>query len=281
MTMRLFDSHSHIQMSQFDEDRSATLERGRKAGLVGQLVLGTDVASSENAIALAENEPDVYAAAGCHPHDAKDMDDDSLRHLAELAADDVVAVVGEIGLDFYRNFSPHDVQVDVLNKQLETASEVGKPVALHGREAHGDLYPIIENWSRRMGGALPDGRPLGIMHYFDGDLDLARRYVDLGFFISVHCSVTYPKSTILQQVAADLPLDVLLVETDSPYGAPQSHRGQRNEPAYVEEAVVKIAQLRGDQIERVAEATTENALMLLGSPSAARPMLATTEGRTS
>ena len=273
MTMALFDSHSHIQMSQFDNDRDAAIRRARNAGLVGQLVLGTDVASSISAIELATAEPDVYAAAGCHPHDAKDMDEASLDKLAQLAEDPHVAVVGEIGLDFYRNLSPHDVQIDVLNRQLELAGNVNKPVALHGRQAHQALLPFVEAWSRRMGGRLPDGRKLGVMHYFDGDLELGRRYSDLGFFISIHCSVTYPNAGTLAEVAAELPLDVLLVETDSPYGPPQSRRGQRNEPAYVEEAVVKIAQLRNEKIERVAETTTANALRLLGLTDVVRPTL--------
>ena len=276
MSLQLFDSHSHIQMSQFDADRTSALERSRDAGLIGQLVLGTDVASSESAVALAEAETDVYAAAGCHPHEAKDMDETSLARLRTLAEDPRVNVVGEIGLDFYRNLSPHDVQIEVLNRQLETAAEVAKPVSLHGREAHEALFPFIEKWSLRMGGKLPDGRPMGVMHYFDGDIDLAQRYVDLGFLISIHCSVTYPKAATLQQVAAELPLDVLVVETDSPYGPPQSQRGQRNEPAYVKEAVVKIAQLRGEKIERVAEVTTQNALRLLGV-SSGQPTLATAE----
>ena len=273
MTIRLFDSHSHIQMSQFDGDREAAIRRARDAGLVGQLVLGTDVASSVSAIELAKAEPDIYAAAGCHPHDAKEMDEDSLNKLAELAEDPHVNVIGEIGLDFFRNLSPHDVQIEVLNRQLELAGKVSKPVALHGREAHKALFPFIEAWSRRMGGRLPDGRQLGVMHYFDGDLELAKRYVELGLFISIHCSVTYPNAGKLTQVAAELPLDVLLVETDSPYGPPQSRRGQRNEPAFVEEAVMKIAQLRSEKIERIAETTTANALRLLGVTDEAQPAL--------
>ena len=264
MTMRIFDSHSHIQMSQFDGDREAAIRRARDAGLVGQLVLGTDVASSISAIELATAEPDIYAAAGCHPHDAKDMDEASLNKLAELAEDSHVAVIGEIGLDFYRDLSPHDVQIDVLNRQLELAGQIGKPVSLHGRQAHDALFPFVKAWSHRMGGQLPDGRRLGVMHYFDGDLELGKQYADLGFFISIHCSVTYPNAGTLAEVAAKLPLDVLLVETDSPYGPPQSRRGERNEPAYLEESVVKIAQLRNEKIERVAEMTTANALRLLG-----------------
>ncbi len=262
--MRLFDSHSHLQLAEFDSDRDAVLDRAWQAGLAGLLVLGTDVASSEAAVALAESDARVLAAAGCHPHDAKETDDASMRRLAGLAADPRVAAVGEIGLDFYRNYSPRDRQIEVFRRQLETAAEVGKPVAIHCRDAHETLFPLVEAWSKRLGGRLPDGRPLGVMHYFSGDPDLALRYVQLGLLISVHTSVTYPNAERPQAIARRLPLDVLVVETDSPFGAPQSRRGRRNEPAYVSEAVAKIAELRGEPVERVAEATTDNALRLFG-----------------
>lgn len=267
--MRLFDSHSHLQLSEFDGDRGAVLARAREAGLVGLLVLGIDVASSEEAVALAEAEPGVLAAAGCHPHDARGMDDASLARLAELAQHPSVVAVGEIGLDFYRDLSPRERQIEVFRRQLETAAKVGKPVAVHCREAHETLFSLVEAWSRRLGGRLPDGRPLGVMHYFSGDAGLGHRYVELGLLVSVHCSVTYPKNGRLQEVARRLPLDALVVETDSPYGAPQSRRGQRNEPAYVLEAVAKIAELRSEPIEQVAEATVENALRLFGLGSRA------------
>ena len=263
--MRLFDTHTHLQLPEFDGDRAAVLARARAAGAAGLLVLGTDVASSEAAIALAEAEPDVIAAAGCHPHDARAMDDASLARLAELAQHPAVAAVGEIGLDFYRNLSPHDTQLSVLQRQLDTAAEVGKPVAVHCRDAEDALFPLLQEWSQRLGGRLPDGRPLGVMHYFSGDLELAKRYVALGFLISIHTSVTYPKAQALQEVARRLPLETMVVETDSPYGPPQSRRGQRNEPACVSEAVAKIAELRDEPTERVAEATTENALRLFAA----------------
>lgn len=264
MTMQLFDTHAHVQFAAFDADRDAVLDRAREAGVAGLLVLGTDVASSEAAIALAEAESDVMAAAGCHPHDAQTMDEASLKRLAELAEHPQVAVVGEIGLDFYRNLSPHDRQIEVFEHQLDTAASVGKPVAIHCREAADALTPIVERWSARQGGRLADGRPLGVMHYYSGDAELAGRFVELGFLISIHCSVTYPNALQLQEVARRVPLDAVVVETDSPYGPPQSRRGKRNEPASVLEAVVKIAELRDDTIERVAEATTTNALRLFG-----------------
>ena len=269
--MRLFDSHAHLQLKEFDADRDAVVARARAVGVEGMLVLGVDVPTSEQAIALAEQHAGVYAAAGCHPHDARLMDEASLARLAELAHDPRVVAVGEIGLDFYRNLSPREQQIAVFARQLDVAAEASKPVAVHCRDAEDTVYPMIEAWSRRMRGRLPDGRPLGVMHYFSGDSDLARRYVELGFAISVHCSVTYPKNGRLQAVARELPLDALVVETDSPYGPPQSRRGQRNEPAYVREAVEEIAQLRGERPETVAGATTDNAMRLFSVAAAVTP----------
>jgi TatD DNase family protein len=270
--MRLFDSHTHIQAPEFDADRDAVIARARAAGLAGMLVLGWDVPSSERAIVLAQAHADIFAAAGCHPHDAASMDDASLARLDELAQHPRVAAVGEIGLDFYRNLSPREAQLRVLHHHLQTAAELSKPVAVHCREAHETFLPIAEAWSRKLGRKLRDGRPLGVLHYFSGDAELGRHYVELGFLISVHTSVTYPNSPRLQEVARTLPLECLLVETDSPYGAPQSIRGQRNEPARVIEAAAKIAALRGEPVERVAEATLSNACRLFGiDPALAKP----------
>ena len=267
--MRFFDSHTHIQSPKFDSDRREAIGRARDAGVAGQLVLGWDVASSEAAIALAGDEDGVMAAAGCHPHSADAMDDASLGTLAEMAGDPRVVAVGEIGLDFYRNFSAHDKQIDVFKRQLETAGEVSKPAAIHCREAADTLLPIVEAWSHRMGGRLPDGRRLGVMHYFSEGMQLAQRYVELGFLISIHCSVTYPNAKQLHEVARRMPLSHLVIETDSPFGPPQSRRGERNEPAYVIDAAAKVAELRAEPIEQVAEATTDNAMRLL-EPAAAQ-----------
>lgn len=151
-----------------------------------------------------------------------------------------------------------------MRRQLETAGRVAKPVAVHAREAHDAMLPLLAAWSQEMGGCLPDGRPLGVMHYFSGDAALARRYIELGFVISVHTSVTHPKASRLAAVAGELPLDRLVLETDSPYGAPQRHRGKRNEPAYVAEAAARVAELRGLPVEHIAEATTLTALRLFG-----------------
>jgi TatD DNase family protein len=228
------------------------------------LALGVDLANTRLAIALAERQPGVLAAAGVHPHDAAAATDRDLDELEEMARHPKVAAVGEIGLDFYRNLSPRDRQLDVLRRQLETARRVSKPVAVHAREAHEEMLPLLTAWSSEMGGRLPDGRPLGVMHYFSADEAQARRYIELGFLISIHTSVTHPKATQLAEVAREIPLEHLVIETDSPYGAPQVHRGKRNEPAYVAEAAAKIAELKGISLGDVGEATTRNAELLLG-----------------
>jgi TatD DNase family protein len=262
--MRLIDTHAHIHDREFAKDGAATLARARAAGVELVVTLGVNASNSARAIAFAEEHAGVVAAAGVHPHDATEATERDLDALEELARHERVAMVGEIGLDFYRNLSPHDVQIEVLRRQLATAQRAGKPVAVHAREAHGAMEPELARWSAEMGGRLPDGRPLGVLHYFAGDAELARRYIAMGFLISIHTSVTHPKAAALQQVAREVALDHLVVETDSPYGAPQRYRGKRNEPAYVAEAAQAIADLRRVPIEAVAEATTANALRLLG-----------------
>jgi TatD DNase family protein len=267
--MRLIDTHCHIHDHAFDADRGAMLERARAAGVELMVTLGSNLADSHAALSLAEREPDVLAAAGVHPHDAAEATDADLNALEELARHPRVALVGEIGLDFYRNLSPRDRQLAVLRRQLETAGRAGKPVAVHTRDADEEMMPLLTEWSREMGGALPDGRRLGVMHYFSADAATARRYVELGFVISIHTSVTHPKAAQLADVAREVPLEHLVLETDSPYGAPQRYRGNRTEPAYVAEAAVRVAELKGQQPAQVAEETTRNAQRLLGIAVAA------------
>ncbi len=267
MTLRLTDTHCHIHDAEFDADRDEMFARARDARVAFMLTLGVDAANSRAAVALAEAHSDVLAAAGVHPHDAKDASDADLDALEELAHHPRVAVVGEIGLDFFRNLSTRDQQVRILRRQLGTAARAGKPVAIHARDAHDAMLPLLTEWSREMGGRLPDGRPLGVMHYFSADANAARAYINLGFVISIHTSVTHPKAAQLAEVARTIPLDHLVIETDSPYGAPQSHRGKRNEPAFVVEAAKRIADLKGLSLENVVAATTRNAMRLLGISS--------------
>jgi TatD DNase family protein len=260
----LIDTHAHLQLREFGRDRQAALERAWQAGLEAVVVLGVDPASSEAAIAMAEADPRLHAAVGCHPHDAARLDREGWDRLRKLTQHPQVVAVGEIGLDFYRNLSPREDQVRVLEQELSLAVELRLPVAVHCREAHDEMFPILESWSEKARPIFGEGCLLGVMHYFSGDLELARRYVEMGFLISIHTSVTYPRSDRLREVASDLDMDCLVLETDSPYGAPQSQRGRRNEPAYVTEAAACVAELRGLGIEEVVRRSGENAVRLFG-----------------
>ncbi|MBI5288445.1 MAG: TatD family hydrolase [Chloroflexi bacterium] len=272
--MRLFDTHSHIHDKDFDADRDAIIGRAEHDGLIGIITLGVTAENSERALALSRRHSLVWAAAGVHPHDAAEATDGDLDALEAIARDPRVVAVGEIGLDFYRNLSPRDRQTAVFRRQLDTSARVGKPVAVHARDAHDEMLPLLESWSRAMGGRLPDGRPLGVMHYFSADAALAAAYLKLGFMISVHTSVTHPKAAMLAEVVRETPLQYLVLETDSPYGAPQRFRGKRNEPAYVAEASTRVAELKGVPVETVADTTTNNALRLFGIPPSASPSTA-------
>jgi len=264
--MRLFDSHNHLQFPEFDKDRDAVLSRASEAGVEAMLLVGTDIASSEKALALAEENDGLYVSVGCHPHVARHVDAGELTRLRELASHPRVVAIGEIGLDFYRNLSPRDAQMRAFREQLALAADLALPVVIHSRDADEETYPTLAEWARTL--SRPGGeQPVGVMHYFSGNAELARRYVELGFLISIHTSVTYPSAAERQAVATDLSLDDLVVETDAPYGAPQSRRGQRGEPAHLAEAVAKIAALRGTTADDVAARTTENARRLVGIQS--------------
>lgn len=262
----LIDSHCHLHDSEFDADREAVLTRAREAGVEAFVAIGTDLASSERAIELAAREPDVYATVGVHPHDASTLDVPALDRLRVLAKAPKVVAIGEIGLDFYRNLSTPEQQRRAFRRQLTVAVELGLPVVIHSRDADEASFEILDEYARHA--KLPEGHSLGVMHCYAGDLPLAQRYVELGFLISISGICTYPKAEKTCAVAAGLPLESLAVETDAPYLAPKSHRGRRNEPAYVRETVEHIAQLRGQPYETVARATTASVARLFGIGSA-------------
>lgn len=262
--MRLIDTHSHIHDAEFDADRDAVIARATESGVELVVTLGVDSDNSRLALALAERSPVVFAAVGIHPHEASEATELDFAELEAMSAHPRVAFIGEIGLDFYRNLSSHEDQKRVLRRQLSTASRAGKPVSVHSRLSDDEMVAALGPWSAEMHGALPDGRPLGVMHYFSGDVRLAQRYIELGFMISIHTSITHPKASSLIEVARQVDLDHLVLETDSPYGAPQRLRGKRNEPAFVADTVRRVAELKGVTAEAVAAATTVNAQRLLG-----------------
>lgn len=248
----LVDSHAHLDNEAFAADLPAVLQRARAAGVERIVSIGTDVASSRRAQALAEAHPDIWFSPGIHPHDADNPRDvDALR---ELAAHPRAVAVGETGLDTVKNYSSLPNQKELFVRHLEIAIEADKPVTIHCREAHAELYPILRAHA-----------PLrGVIHCFSGNWADAERYLGLNFYLSIAGPVTYPSARELRETVQRIPLDRLLVETDCPFLPPQKFRGQRNEPSHVRHAAEEIAVVQGLSVEEVMAATSRNARNLFG-----------------
>ncbi|HOR00227.1 MAG TPA: TatD family hydrolase [Anaerolineae bacterium] len=255
----LVDTHAHLAGEAYDADREQVLRRAAEAGVSWIVDVGADRASSMRAVALSESEPRVWAAVGVHPHDAATLDAATIAELRALAGRSRVVAIGEIGLDYYRDLAPRETQRRAFAQQLALALELGLPVIVHDREAHDDTLAILRAAAARHGGSLR-----GVMHCFSGDAELAQHVVALGLYIGIAGPVTYPRTVALADVVRQAPLERLLVETDSPYLAPQSRRGRRNEPAYVRQMAERVAELRALSFEEVARATSSNARALFG-----------------
>ena len=264
----MIDSHAHIDFPAFDNDRDQVLARARQQGVSAIVTVGIDLKSSQAALRIAEGYPDIFAAVGFHPNSSSKMRPGDLDRLAELAGNSRVVAIGEIGLDFYRKASPRQRQLEAFQQQLELAAELGLAVIIHCRNAHQEVLETLSRWVKFTKPIACDGQRLGVLHCFSGDVTQAERYLELGFLISLPGSVTYPSARDKVELARQLPLDRLLVETDSPFLAPQAHRGQRNEPSYVPLVVEKIAQSRGVPAEIVGRATAQNAIRLFQLPLA-------------
>jgi len=251
--MDLIDSHSHLEFSQFDPDREKVLARARAAGVSTLLAIGSGSgpAKLEAAIPFAEQHDWIYATIGVHPHEAKLATDEHFQRLEELTRHPRVIAWGEIGLDYYYDHSPREVQQIVLRRQLEQARAARLPIVIHCRDAWSDCLAILEEAWRSAGLG-------GILHCFSGTLEDARRGLQMGFLISFAANITYPKAQNLRDVARELPLESLLIETDSPFLAPQALRGKRNEPAYVVEVARTLASVRNLPAPEIAAATTAN-----------------------
>lgn len=260
----LIDSHCHLQFPQFEDDRIQVLERAWRAGLSAIVLVGTDADSSQQALALAETHPNLFATVGWHPHQAAQFDDGARLALRRLAESPKAVAIGEIGLDFYRRLSPPEEQRAVFQQMLDTAAELGLPVVIHSRAAEEETFAILSGWAAQVKGQWPQERPLGVVHCFGGDLALALRYIQLGFLVSIAGNVTYPNADRLTSVVAGLPLERLLVETDAPYLTPQSMRPQRNEPSFLVETVGRLAEIRAQTVQDVAAYTSANAAALYG-----------------
>jgi TatD DNase family protein len=251
--LELIDSHAHIDFPQFAEDREAMLERARAAGVTTLLAIGTGPGPEklDSAIPFAEEHDWIYATVGIHPHEAKQVTAFHLEELAKLAKHPKVIAWGEIGLDYFYDHSPKDVQAQVFREQMELAAAAKLPIVIHCRDAWNDCLKMLEEFWRPTGIG-------GILHCFTSTLEVAKRGVDMGFMISFAGNSTYPKTQNIRDVAKELPLSNILIETDAPYLAPQAYRGKRNEPAYVAEVARTLGSVRNLAPDEVGEATAEN-----------------------
>ena len=251
--MELIDSHAHIDFPQFDEDRVQMLERARAAGVTTLLAVGTGPGPEklDAAMPFAEASDWIYTSVGIHPHEAKAATAEHFAQLAQLARHRKVIAWGEIGLDYHYDFSPRDVQERVFREQLRLAAEASLPVIIHCREAWPDCIAILEKDWRTTGLG-------GIFHCFSGTREEAQRGLEMGFYVSFAANITYPKAQNLRDSAKAVPMNRLLIETDSPYLAPQAFRGKRNEPAYLVEVARMLASVRDLRTEDVAVATAGN-----------------------
>ena len=254
--MEWFDSHCHIDETQFDEDRDEALARMRENNVTRCAVIGSDMATSRRALAYALAHSGMCAAVGVHPPEAKGFRDEDLDELKDMYLKGGASAIGEIGLDFYYDLSPRNVQAEVCRKQMELAWEIGAPVCFHIRDAHGEMLGIMKEMKSRLTG--------GIIHCFSGSPEMAKEYLRLGYYISFAGPLTFKKAPKLREAALLVPEDRLLIETDSPYLAPEPVRGRRNEPANVRFVGMKLAEIRGEDPEKTAAYTTANAMKIYG-----------------
>lgn len=253
-SLSFVDTHCHLEMEAFDADRDEVLERARSAGLEAVITVGSDLEGTRKGLSIARRYDFVYASAGVHPHDAKDFSDESGRILMELAKDEKVVAIGETGLDYHYDHSPRHIQRAVFERHLAIAADCGLPVIIHSREAQKDTMDILTR----------AGVARGVMHCFSGDSSMAEQALSMGLSISFAGPLTFKKSKRLQEIAAIVPDDYLLVETDAPYLSPEPLRGKRNEPANVLHTLRFLAGLRGVSTADMARITTLNANRLFG-----------------
>ncbi|NLO85896.1 MAG: TatD family hydrolase [Clostridiales bacterium] len=254
--MNLLDSHCHLNDDLFEDDWQEALLRMQQAGVARCILAGSDMASSTRIVEMTSRNEPIYGVVGIHPHEAKTYVDGDIERLKEWIKLDKIVGLGEIGLDYFYDFSPREVQKEVFMKQLLLARELGVPAAFHVRDAHGDLTDIFRAHKNEL--------PAGVLHCFSGSVESAREYLDMGFYLSFAGPVTFKNAAKLQLVATYCPIDRILVETDSPYLSPVPLRGKRNEPANVVHVAAKIAELRGMDVEEFGQITTANTCRLFG-----------------
>jgi len=250
----VIDTHCHLDMLSRDHEIDTIIHSANEAGVKQIITVGIDLQSSRKAVQYAEQYPGVYATIGVHPHNVAEITDAYLEQVIQLADHPKVVAYGEIGLDFVKLYAPQEMQLEQFERQVKLAKQLSLPLVIHDREAHEEILAILKKYL-----PFPDG---GVMHCFSGNLEYAKKIIDLGFYISIPGVVTFNKALDLQKVAQQIRLDALLIETDAPFLAPEPMRGRKNKPDYVLYTAQKIAELQGMTLDEVARITTENGAKL-------------------
>ncbi len=253
--MRLFDTHAHLDDERFDEDRESLISSLKENNISLVVNVGADMKTSRNAIKLAEKYDLIYAAVGVHPHDVKDMKEEDFVELEQMSNHEKVVAIGEIGLDYYYDNSPREIQREFFIKQVELANKLNLPIIIHSRDASMETYEILKEYKKDIG---------CVLHCFSQSIEMAKLYLDLGCHISFAGPLTFKKSNKLKEVAKIIPIDKIFIETDAPYLTPEPYRGRRNDPSKVRYVAQELATLRGMTVEEIAEITMENAVKFFG-----------------
>ncbi|MBN1622507.1 MAG: TatD family hydrolase [Endomicrobiales bacterium] len=250
------DTHAHLTDAKFNIDRELVISRAKENNIEKIIEVGCEPFVWEATYKICELNPDIYCSLGIHPHDSKTATGDIFRNLYELCKLPKVVAVGETGLDFYYKHSDENIQKKIFIEHIKLAATVNKPIVIHCRQAYKDLLEILNKEIQ------PDSRPKGVVHCFSGNTEDARKLIDLGFYIGIDGPVTYPNAKVLVQAVKEIPVEKILLETDSPYLTPQQYRGKRNEPAYLPLIAEAVSYIKGIPVEKIAEITTNNAKTL-------------------
>ena len=256
----MIDTHCHLNFDAYDDDRADVIQRSLDAGVTRIIIPAVDIASAEQSLKLADEYSCIYVAVGVHPNSTADFDDETIAKIESLAQHQKVVAIGEIGLDYYWDKSPKDQQARALQAHLDLAARLELPVILHNRESSDDLMAMLETWVQTLPESLK-GRP-GVLHSFSAPQEIAERALKAGFYLGFTGPITFKKANDLRHIAATVPLDRLLTETDGPFLTPHPYRGKRNEPAYIPYITDRLSGLKQVTVEEMAQHTTQNALRL-------------------
>lgn len=245
----LIDTHCHLDFPEFEPDRPKVIQRAKAAGIDYIINIGSSLSGSRNSCLLAQEYDCIYATVGMHPHEADKADEKTIDSLTALAKKNKVVAIGEVGLDYYKNYARQENQMSLFISLAKLAKDLGLPLVIHNRQADADTLKVLKSYL-----------PLKVvLHCFSGDADFLKECLDLGFFISFTCNVTYKKAQGLRDLVRITPLDRLMLETDAPFLSPEGYRGQRNEPLYIKMLAQEVCRIKELGLEDIAKSTTDNA----------------------